>query len=142
MAGATNRIADMVEEVIPTEFEDGALKKAHALTLPEILTPGVNLAEHLDDNEVTKIGQNVIRDVEIDERSRGKGTGENSEDGDWLGRYRKWLDMAMQVRATKNFPWPKASNVKFPLLTTAAVQFQARAYPRSSTARTSSRAGC
>jgi chaperonin GroES len=26
-------------------------------------------------------------------------------------------------------PWPKASNVKFPLLTVAAVQFQARAYP-------------
>jgi chaperonin GroES len=41
----------------------------------------------------------------------------------------KWLDMAMQVRETKNFPWPNASNVKFPLLTVAAIQFQARAYP-------------
>jgi chaperonin GroES len=37
--------------------------------------------------------------------------------------------MAMQVREVKNFPWPKASNVKFPLLTVAAIQFQARAYP-------------
>jgi hypothetical protein len=37
-----------------------------------------------DDNEVTKIGQHVIRDVEIDERSRGKGSGEDGGDGDWL----------------------------------------------------------
>jgi chaperonin GroES len=51
------------------------------------------------------------------------------EPQEWLVRYRKWLDMAMQVREAKNFPWPKASNVKFPLLTVAAIQFQARAYP-------------
>jgi chaperonin GroES len=126
MAGAGNRLADAIEldgqELAPVN------DRAH-LTLSEILAPGVNLAEHLHENEVTKIGQHVIRDVEIDERSRGKGNGEKGEDGDWLARYRKWLDMAMQVRATKNFPWPRASNVKFPLLTTAAVQFQARAYP-------------
>jgi chaperonin GroES len=125
MAGASNRLADAIE----MSGEEVATVASKALTLPEILAPGVNLAEQLDDNEVTKIGQHVIRDVEIDERSRGKGSGEDGGDGDWLGRYRKWLDMAMQVRATKNFPWPRASNVKFPLLTTAAVQFQARAYP-------------
>src|SRR3546814_60476 len=35
----------------------------------------------------------------------------------------------MQVRKAKTFPGPNASNVKFPILTTAAIQFQARAYP-------------
>jgi chaperonin GroES len=125
MAGAANRLADMAEVGAAELAPDARVN----LTLSEILQPSINLAEHLDDNEVTKIGSHVIRDVEIDERSRGKGNGEGGEDGDWLGRYRKWLDMAMQVRATKNFPWPRASNVKFPLLTTAAVQFQARAYP-------------
>ncbi len=35
----------------------------------------------------------------------------------------------MQVKQAKNFPWPKAANVKYPLLTVAAIQFQARSYP-------------
>jgi chaperonin GroES len=99
------------EQSVPTELE--------TLTLAEILTPSVNLADYLADTVLSGIGQKVTRDVEIDEESRS----------DWLVRYRKWLDMAMQVREVKNFPWPKASNVKFPLLTVASIQFQARAYP-------------
>jgi chaperonin GroES len=102
---------DEEEQVVPDKLE--------TLTLAEIMTPDVNLADFLADTKLADIGQKVIRDVEIDEKSRE----------DWLDRYRKWLDMAMQVREAKNFPWPKASNVKFPLLTVAAVQFQARAYP-------------
>jgi chaperonin GroES len=93
--------------------------KLETLTLDEILTPNVNLADFLSDSKLNEIGQKVVRDVEIDEASRS----------DWLERYRKWLAMAMQTREAKNFPWPKASNVKFPLLTVAAIQFQARAYP-------------
>jgi chaperonin GroES len=89
------------------------------LTLAEMLTPNVNLADYLSDSVLSGIGQKVQRDVEIDQESRSE----------WLVRYRKWLDMAMQVREVKNFPWPKASNVKFPLLTVASIQFQARAYP-------------
>jgi chaperonin GroES len=128
MAGAANRIADMVAaEVVPTDGD--ALKKANAFTLDEILEPGVNLAEILPENDVTKIGNDVIRDVEIDERSRGTRRTDDNDGEGWVSRYQKWLDMAMQVRKAKSFPWPRASNVKFPLLTTAAVQFQARAYP-------------
>jgi chaperonin GroES len=93
--------------------------KLETLTLAEILTCNANVADFLADTKLNEIGQKVTRDVEIDEESRK----------DWLDRYRKWMAMAMQVREAKNFPWPKASNVKFPLLTTAAIQFQARAYP-------------
>lgn len=108
MAGQS---AKTEEQQVPDSLE--------TLTLAEILTPNVNLADFLADTVLSGIGQKVTRDVEIDEESRSE----------WLVRYRKWLDMAMQVRETKNFPWPKASNVKFPLLTVAAIQFQARAYP-------------
>ena len=101
------------------EQDDAPQGKLEILTLDEILTQGVNLADILLDTKLSEIGQKVVRDVENDETSRGE----------WLERYRKWLDMAMQVREVKNFPWPKASNVKFPLLTTSAIQFQARAYP-------------
>lgn len=38
------------------------------------------------------------------------------------------LKLALQVREEKSTPWTGASNVKFPLLTIAALQFQSRAY--------------
>lgn len=78
-----------------------------------------NIAELLSDEELSAIGHRCLTDYGIDEESRKE----------WLEDYRRYLDVAMQVKQAKNFPWPKASNLKFPLLTQAAVQFQARAYP-------------
>lgn len=92
---------------------------AEGLMLQDILS-GRNLAEMLDDTDLMKIGQDVIRDVEIDETSRG----------DWLKRYEKNLDIAMQVKkAGKVFPWPGAANTTNPTLTVACIQFNAEAYP-------------
>lgn len=99
------------------------------LKLEEILTPNLNLAEVLTEEELGRIGSRVIADVQIDEVSRGTGQGEKGAAGGYIERYRRWLDMAMQVRESKNFPWPNAHNVKYPTLTVAAIQFQARAYP-------------
>ncbi len=97
------------------EQADDAPRK---LTLIDILAGG-NLAEQLPESDLTAIGQKVIRDVELDEASRAE----------WMKGYERSLDVAMQVRKAKNFPWPNAANVKYPLLTVAAIQFQARAYP-------------
>lgn len=92
---------------------------AEGLKLQDILS-GKNIAEMLDDNELMKIGQDVIRDVEIDETSRG----------DWMKRYEKNLDIAMQVKKQgKVFPWPNASNITSPVLTVACISFNAEAYP-------------
>ena len=99
------------EEIESVELKD-------TLTLAEILGGG-NLADTLSDTKLLNIGQTAISEMEIDDDSRG----------DWLDTYKNSLDIAMQVREEKSFPWLKASNVKYPLLTTAAVQFQARAYP-------------
>jgi hypothetical protein len=77
------------EQHVPTSLD--------TLTLDEILTPNVNLADFLSDNVLSGIGQKVVRDVAIDEKSRE----------DWLGRYQKWLDMAMQVREAKNTRGPR-----------------------------------
>lgn len=101
------------------EIEENEPQESDALHLTDILKPGINLATILDDNQLNKIGTDVVRDVEIDQKSRK----------DWLDIYKRSLDVAMQVKEAKNSPWPKASNVKYPLLTTAAIQFQARAYP-------------
>lgn len=78
-----------------------------------------NIAEELDETLVADIGQTVCREYEIDKNSRA----------DWEKQNKSAMDLAMQVLQAKSFPWENAANVKFPLLTTAAIQFQARAYP-------------
>lgn len=102
--------------IIPEDMDD--LVTERKITLAEILS-GQNLVEIMTDSELNKLGNKVVRDFEIDEESRT----------DWLKSYKRSLDIAMQVRKEKTFPWPKASNIKYPLLTTASIQFQARAYP-------------
>lgn len=48
----------------------------------------------------------------------------------WRARTTAAMEMAMQVVKTKTFPWPNASNVIYPLISIAAIQFQSRAYPQ------------
>lgn len=82
-----------------------------------------NLAKKLknkDDGEYLRaMGQTIKKGYEDDEQSR---------EG-WLKKNEQWLKMAMLVREGRTYPWPRASDVKYPLLATAAMQFSARAYP-------------
>jgi chaperonin GroES len=48
---------------------------------------------------------------------------------DWAKRQANANKLALQVMEQKTDPWPNAANIKFPLVTVAAMQFQARAYP-------------
>lgn len=92
---------------------------AEGLQLQQILS-GQNLAELLTESECNAIGQKVIREVQIDEASRA----------DWFKRYERNLDIAMQVVSDKKtFPWPGAANTRSPALATAAIAFNAEAYP-------------
>jgi chaperonin GroES len=65
------------------------------------------------------IGMELLHGIEEDIRSREP----------WMKQNRQAINLAMLVRETKTYPWPTASNVKFPLVATAAMQFSARAYP-------------
>lgn len=77
-----------------------------------------NLAEHLNEDTLMEIGSTVISGFEADLQSRA----------DWLRENEEWLKLAIQVREPKDIPWPNASNVKYPLVATTALQFHARAY--------------
>jgi len=79
----------------------------------------VNVADELNEVELNKIGPKVVREYQVDKDSRK----------DWEDRAKRAMDLARQKKDEKSFPWPKASNVKYPLLTTASLQFAARAYP-------------
>lgn len=80
-----------------------------------------NIADdtEIPEEELRRIAAHVLRDYDMDEESRA----------DWKDKYARWLSFAMQVTEPKNYPWPNASNIIYPLMTTAAIQFAARAYP-------------
>jgi chaperonin GroES len=78
-----------------------------------------NLAELLEDKELSSLGQQIHQDFEADLQSR---------EG-WEKRNEEAMKLALQIKEAKTFPWPNASNIKFPLITIAALQYHARAYP-------------
>ena len=78
-----------------------------------------NIAKDLDKEKLEKIGDAVYAGYKRDLQSKEA----------WDGQVDEWVKLAAQVKEDKSFPWPKSSNVKYPLLATAAMQFAARAYP-------------
>ena len=88
------------------------------MKLEKILN-SVNLADELSDEELAEIGTEVLEGFEADLSSRKE----------WEEDLEKWTKLALQIVEQKTFPWKGAANVKYPLLSTAAMQFNARAYP-------------
>lgn len=78
-----------------------------------------NLAESLDEDKLREIGSWCLTGFESDLASRKE----------WDSCLDDWIALAKQAREEKSYPWRDSSNVKYPLLTTAAMQFAARAYP-------------
>jgi len=76
-----------------------------------------NLAEELPNQEVMKIGKELIKQYEDDKSSRK----------DWEDQYSKGLKMLGVVVEDRQDPFPGASGVHHPLMSEAATQFQARA---------------
>lgn len=79
----------------------------------------INIANNIDQQKLDEIGQLVCREYEVDENSRS----------DWRENTEKALKFANQETEEKQYPWPKSSNIIYPLITTAAMQFAARTYP-------------
>lgn len=106
-----------------TRADRSAGKKSPALatTLAKLkeYSDSANIAADMDDVELEKIGECVHREYEIDKRSRS----------DWETSCEKAMNVALQVRTPKNYPFQNAANIKYPLVTVAALQFGARAYP-------------
>ena len=79
----------------------------------------MNIAEDLEQELLDQIGSDVYEGYKRDLDSKRA----------WDQQVDEWVKLAAQIKEEKSFPWPKASNVKYPLLATAAMQFAARAYP-------------
>jgi chaperonin GroES len=79
----------------------------------------VNIAEHLKEAKLLEIAEEVHSGYKTDLQSREQ----------WEKNLDEWTKLALQFKEEKSYPWPKASNIKYPLLSTASLQFNARAYP-------------
>lgn len=80
-----------------------------------------NIAEAVSPADLVKIGNRVVEDYETDDADRK----------DWKKTAEEALDSASQEQAgeASTFPWKGAANYNFPILSTAMLQFNARAYP-------------
>jgi len=88
--------------------------------LAELASAGGNLVDLLTQHELATLGLRVVEDYQIDKTSRKE----------WEEKAIKAQDRAAQEKLQeKDYPWDRASNVNYPLLTVAALQFAARAYP-------------
>lgn len=78
-----------------------------------------NIADSLSAEKLKSIGADVVQGYEADVQSRAE----------WDKKNEEHMRLAAQVSEQKTTPWQGASNVKYPILTEAAIQFNARAYP-------------
>jgi chaperonin GroES len=79
-----------------------------------------DISHLLTEDELSTLGSKVVEEWNKDK----------NENNDWREAVTEALKQAAQDKGdTKTFPWGGASNVQYPLLTVAAQQFAARAYP-------------
>lgn len=79
-----------------------------------------DISEAFSPEDLVRIGGEVVDDYTRDDQDRSE----------WKRIVEKAQKSAAQEsRGTKDYPWNRASNVHYPLLTVAATQFNARAYP-------------
>lgn len=88
------------------------------LTFDEKTIMSPNLCDRFSAEDLATISEWVWEGFTKDKASRRE----------WEKRNSAAMDLAMQVQSAKNFPWPNCSNIIFPLLTIAALQFSTRSY--------------
>ncbi len=78
-----------------------------------------NLTHLFESGDLASIGEHIWEGYVRDKQSRRN----------WEIRTDAAMNLALQVTKAKSFPWPNASNIAFPLVTIAALQFHSQAYP-------------
>lgn len=97
------------------EAEPDTLRRLYELASAE-----GDISHLLTEQDLASLGARVVEDYDLDKRSRKE----------WEDKATRALSRAAQEELEpKTYPWESASNVSYPLLTVAALQFAARAYP-------------
>lgn len=106
-------------EMVADDYEpqEEVVAPDSAMTLLALMS-SPNIAAELSDDELNKIGALVCDEYKIDHASCDE----------WREANEAAMKLATLVAEQKDYPFERAANVKYPLLTTAALQFNARAY--------------
>lgn len=78
-----------------------------------------NLVEKIDAEDLSLIGQDAQKGFERDLETLSE----------WRSDIEEIREVAAQRTEDKTYPWPNASNVRYPIITLTALHFNARAYP-------------
>ncbi len=102
-----------------SQMEDGSVEFAEpeSVSMEEVGFDG-NLAEVIDDDELTGISSMVLDKVEEDKSSRKE----------WIGTYTRGLDLLGVKYENRTEPFSGATGVIHPMLNEAVSQFQSQAY--------------
>lgn len=99
--------------------DDDLSPKSH-YNIADALDPDhPNIAEFFSDAELKEIAKECVANFEID----------NTAFESRRTRIEQLYKLALQVKETKNYPFTNASNIKYPLLTKAALKFAELALP-------------
>lgn len=107
------------DNMAPDDAVEGEIVEDNVAETLMRLIESTNIVEDIEPDELERISNKVVEEYELDVASREQ----------WMDRNEKAMKVAMQVAQEKSYPWPKSANVQFPLMTDAAIQFNARAYP-------------
>jgi chaperonin GroES len=105
----------MLDEPDALEGEDPQVSPEQFV---EYVTQSRNLVPDMDEGQAKEISQQVLRDYEAD-----KGSG-----AEWKEQMDRGIKLAKMVKEDRNYPYPGSANIMYPMVTTAALQFNARAY--------------
>lgn len=100
------------------EFGEREEGSSLEMLLRYVNSPNIAAEPDFTEDMLGRLGAKVVEEYDIDVASRA----------DWSARNERAMKLAKQVVEQKNYPWPKASNIKYPLITHAAIQYNARAY--------------
>lgn len=108
----------MIDDVAADDavVEQAAVSAEQALA---VLIASPNIAAAMEDTDLSKIAAQVCQEYELDDASRGE----------WLKMNKEAMKLATMVAEAKDYPFKGAANIKYPLIATAALQFNARSYP-------------
>lgn len=114
-------MADYDDTAAPMEADSTAAPEIAPAQKLAIIMQVPNIASVLPEDKLSTIATQVIEEYQIDKTSR--------QASGWEDAITEAMDLAMMVSEQKDYPFKKAANVKYPLLTVAALQFNARSYP-------------
>jgi chaperonin GroES len=108
------------KKLSPDELDkdEGIATVETSISIEEILKAD-NVADLLSDDDLTTISQQVFEDYQNDLQSCSSR----------LKELKEIIELAMIITKQKSYPWTGASNIVFPLIANACVEFGASCYP-------------